>query len=456
MAQTATSPPRTCEAHGVETRLQCVNCGAPICLRCQVRTEVGLKCPKCAAVPEARRVGQRNTARQVAVLGAAVVVIAIIGVVLGLHFSSSSAPQPPPAVTTGHWQSLPNLSAVRGSTTAVRLQDGRVLVAGGGVGSVPLAGTEVFNSATSTWSSAGDLHQPRRGNETVLLRDGRALTAGGVAGSTVLSSVEIWSPSTGAWTTAAPLQTARFNEILMTLPDGRVLAAGGVDSTSGATLSSAEIYDPSANTWTTLSQGLLQSRADAGAVMLGGGRVLIAGGYSQQGGQSPSPLSEVEVFDPAANVFARGPSMTESRSDLTLTALTNGQVLAAGGYSVTSTLASAELYDPTTSAWSAVKGMHQQRERASASLLPDGTVLVAGGETADVRDGVTGTRTSLSTAEIYKPGAKQWLETPALHCPRSAQAQVTLTNGHAIVVGGDAAFPGQPPTPQSCAELFAP
>jgi hypothetical protein len=392
----------------------------------------------------------------VAALGAAVVVIAAVGIALGLHFSSSSSKPAPAATTTGHWQSLPSLSAVRGSTTAVRLTDGRVLVAGGGIGSVPLAGTEVFNPATKTWSSAGDMHQARRGNETVLLRDGRVLTAGGVAGSTVLSSVEIWNPAANTWSTAAPLNTARFNEILVTLPDGRVLAAGGIDASSAATLASAEIYDPNANTWTVLPQGLLQSRSDAGAVLVGGGRVLIAGGYSQQRGQSPNPLNEVEVFDPAASVFARGPSMTEARADLTLTALNNGQVLAAGGYSMTSTLASAELYDPASSNWNEITGMHQQRERASASVLPDGSVLVAGGESADVRDGVTGTRTSLATAEVYKPGTKQWLATPAMHCPRSAQAQVTLTSGEAIVVGGDAAFPGQPPTPQSCAEIFAP
>ena len=31
-----------------EGRLRCASCETPICLRCQVRTEVGLKCPSCA------------------------------------------------------------------------------------------------------------------------------------------------------------------------------------------------------------------------------------------------------------------------------------------------------------------------------------------------------------------------------------------------------------------------
>ena len=40
---------RTCRAHpGVETRLSCSNCGAPICPRCMVATPVGQKCPECA------------------------------------------------------------------------------------------------------------------------------------------------------------------------------------------------------------------------------------------------------------------------------------------------------------------------------------------------------------------------------------------------------------------------
>lgn len=453
MAQMTT---RVCEAHGVETRLQCVNCGAPICLRCQVRTEVGLKCPKCAAVPEAAA-RRRNRAGLVAGLGAAVVFIALLGVILALRLSSTSKSSiPPVGTTTGSWAVSPDLPDVRGSTTAVRLTDGRVLVAGGGVGIVPLAGTDVFNPATNTWASAGSLHQARRGNETVLLPNGRVLTAGGVAGNTVLASSEIWDPATSTWSTAASMHTPRFNEILAVLSNGKVLAAGGVDSSEAATLSSAEMYDPAADAWTVLPQGLLQSRADSGVAMLGGGRVLIAGGYSQQPGGNPSPLSEVEVFDSAAGVFARGPSMTEARSDLTLTALSNGEVLAAGGYSASATLNTAELYDPSTSTWTDVGGMHQQRERASASLLRDGSVLVAGGDSADVNNGAIGSHQSLTTAEVYKPGSHQWAETPAMHCPRSSQAQVTLTSGNALVVGGDGASPGQPPSAQSCVELFTP
>ena len=42
----------TCRNHpGVETRLSCSSCGAPICPRCMVATPVGQKCPECARQP---------------------------------------------------------------------------------------------------------------------------------------------------------------------------------------------------------------------------------------------------------------------------------------------------------------------------------------------------------------------------------------------------------------------
>ena len=447
------APTRVCEAHGVETRLSCVECGAPICLRCQVRTEVGLKCPKHAAVPDSA-LPRRRRSRRVAALGAAVVLIALLAIILAIKLGSTPGRNLPPVGTTyGSWQTLTGMSNIRGSTTAVRLTDGRVLVAGGGDGNVALSGTDVFNPTSNTWASAGAMNEARRGNETVLLKDGRVLTAGGLQGATVLASAEIWNPAMSTWTLTAPMHTARLNQILVGLPDGKVLAAGGLVSASSTT-SSAEVYDPAANTWTVVPGGMLQSRSDAGSALLTGGRVLIAGGYSQTTGSTPSPLSETELFDPAANLFVRGPSMVNQRADLTLTLLQNGEVLAAGGFSSSAVLNTAERYDPSSSTWNLVAGMSQQREQASASLLPNGYVLVSAGESADVANGVLSSRSSLTTAELYKPSTNQWLETSAMRCPRSTHAQVTLSNGSALAVGGEGLAPGQGVAHQNCAELY--
>lgn len=445
---------QVCPTHGVETRLNCAECGRPICLRCQVRTEVGLKCTECAALsPRAAAAaaavagGRRRLVRAAVAAAAGGALLVAVVVLLS---SRSATPQPgaPLSAPVGRWVSEPDLTALRGGTTAVLLRDGRVLAVGGGIGAIPLAATEIFDPAAGRWTRTGDLHQARRGNATVLLADGRVLTAGGVAGSQVLASAEIYDPATGQWSEAAPMHQARLNFTLTLLVDGRVLAAGGTGPGGVASLATAEIFDPRAGTWTPVPTPMLAPRQDAAAVLLRDGRVLIAGGANTSGGTT-QVLDSAELFDPAGTVFTRAGSMSQPREDFTLTPLGDGRVLAAGGSASGTTLASAELFDPRTGTWTPTKPMAHPRRLQSASVLPNGTVLAVGGEVV-----VSGSRTSLTSAELYDPRSGDWRPARDMRCPRSAQAQVTLANGKVLVIGGDAAFPGQPPRAQSCVELF--
>jgi hypothetical protein len=66
---------QTCERDGTTTALTCVKCDAPICPKCLVRTEVGLRCPKCAA-GRGRRL--RSDRRWIVVVGA-VALVALVG-----------------------------------------------------------------------------------------------------------------------------------------------------------------------------------------------------------------------------------------------------------------------------------------------------------------------------------------------------------------------------------------
>lgn len=443
--------PMVCEIHGVETRLRCASCERPICLRCQVRTDAGLKCPSCAAAPSGAARATRRRGLPWAALGAGAVVVLVALVVLTLRTtgSSSSRSPHPGAPPVGHWFSLRDLTSLRGGTTAVVLGTGRVLAVGGGVGSIPLAGTEVYDPASRRSTSGGELHEGRRGNATVLLADGRVLTAGGIAsGGRVLASAELWDPSSGGWTLAAPMHEARFNHTLTRLADGSVLAAGGIGTGGAMSLGSAELYEPGSDSWTLLSRPMVSPRSDHVAALLEDGRVLLAGG-AQVAGSGTAILDSAELFDPAARVFTRAGSMRERRQDPTATRLLDGRVLITGGATATASLITAEIFDPMTGGWSATGPMSQSRRLAAASLLPDGSVLVTGGELVE-----NGSRTSLTSAELYIPAAGGWRPAASLHCPRSAQAQVTLEDGSVLVIAGDAAFPGQPPRAQSCLEIF--
>src|SRR2546423_979017 len=99
-----------CAAHGIQTRLDCVSCGEPICLLCQVETERGLMCARCASGPVRTRTKRRVVAAAALLGGLALLGLAAI--VLDAAISPSGrTPRPP-----GQWVRVPELSVVRGAT----------------------------------------------------------------------------------------------------------------------------------------------------------------------------------------------------------------------------------------------------------------------------------------------------------------------------------------------------
>jgi hypothetical protein len=134
---------------------------------------------------------------------------------------------------------------------AVRLLDGRVLVAG------HFNPAEIFNpkgnGGVGSFSSAGDLNVARDGLAGNLLFDGSVLLAGGtthIVGSPGGPSAvaELFDPSkagtVNAFTLTGNMNVARNRFRAVTLSNGLVLASGGTSDESSA-LSSAELYHPS-------------------------------------------------------------------------------------------------------------------------------------------------------------------------------------------------------------------
>ncbi|GAC1701919.1 MAG: hypothetical protein NVS9B6_17420 [Candidatus Limnocylindrales bacterium] len=195
---------------------------------------------------------------------------------------------------------------------------------------------------------------------------------------------------------------------------------------------------------------MLTPRYQAAAVLLPDHRVLISGG-AVEASTTGRTLETTELFDPAVGAFVRAGAMRQPRQGHTATVLKDGRVLVAGGSSTDGTTASSELLDPARGTWTVTGPLAQGRRLHAASLLGDGRVLVTGGETAQL-----GSRASLASAAIYDPTTARWSPAAAMACPRSAHAQVTLASGAVLTAGGDAAFPGEPPRAQSCAEIFTP
>jgi Kelch motif len=113
----------------------------------------------------------------------------------------------------------------------------------------------------------------------------------------------------------------------------------------------------------------------------------------------------------ASGTFTATGSMHAGHTQGKATLLPDGQVLVAGGTSVTGTfaLSSAELYNPATGTWAVTGSMHQgcsgiNGAGASATLLPAGQVLMAGGTLFDHPSvGHPGVLQFLASAELYTP-----------------------------------------------------
>jgi len=194
----------------------------------------------------------------------------------------------------------------------------------------------------------------------------------GLMASTALPALA----GSGGFNSTGSMNVARVNHTATLLASGEVLVAGGNNDTTGY-LPSAELYNPSTGKW-TFTGNLTVPRDLDDAVLLQNGEVLVAGGLDPNACCGAPPLASAELYDPATGTWTATGSMTVGRVYFTLTLLSNGKVLAAGGTDSNTLLSSAELYDPTTGKWTATGSMTTGNENR-VGVSADGTVITGYG-----------------------------------------------------------------------------
>ena len=295
--------------------------------------------------------------------------------------SKSAAPSASPvpvAGTGGAWIPTGPMVTTRFNSTAMRLQDGRVLVLGGYSGEVgyqhDLTSAELYDPATGTWFATGSISKPLVA--ATLLRDGKVLVLVGHFDSP--RTAEVYDPASGTWTPTGPMDPGVEDpgDKFTVLQDGRVLLAGD----------GARVYDPATGTWTVT--GPVEVSFHDTFTVLRDGRVLVAGG------------DHAQVYDPASGTWTATGKKNGHGYGAAAVLLSDGKVLVAGGRDFDGDyydLDSAEVYDPVTGSWTAIASMHAKAMPRAAFLQPDGKVLV-----------VVGDRSS----ELYDPANGTWTELP--------------------------------------------
>jgi len=319
------------------------------------------------------------------------------------------------------WTPTGFMTAPRGNgQTATLLNTGKVLVAGGlGANDTSVPSAELYDQASGTWSATGSMKGRRTGHGATLLPNGNVLVTGGVDQQscdqcfTWLKKAELYRADKGKWKRAAKMSTRRGFHTATLLNDGRVLVAGGVDGKH--TLGTAELYDPATNTWSA-TDSMTTSRQSHTATLLADGKVLVVGGWDDSG----ASLASAELYDPIAGTWAGTGSMGTARGSQQAVLLSGTKALVAGGIGLPlplpngfPALAQAEIYP---------------RFAHTVTVLTNGLVLAAGGESADL--------TVLKSSETYDPGSDLWSPGPDMGSLRATHTATLLGNGQVLVEGG--------------------
>lgn len=280
------------------------------------------------------------------------------------------------------------------------------------------------------------------------------------ASSTDTAAIYSFSPTENLAASQGNMLTDRYMHDSVWVPSNEVVIFGGASGTANPNaIASIEHFRPSSGTF-HISQAQTSPRVGAKGVLMGDGRIFIAGGFDPA---SPSSNVMCEIYDPNPNAQAVFPVTSNpglsfmNRIGHTVTRMGNGWILIAGGQDASGNLNNtAVVYKPETATNPSMSnGVFEQisigrgRSLHAATRLSRGEVLLTGG--------IAGPAGMLSTHEFTRLGQVVSFTSafPAgftvtsienlLSTARAEHAAPAVDTGSIFVIGGrNGTLPGGP------------
>jgi N-acetylneuraminic acid mutarotase len=279
-----------------------------------------------------------------------------------------------------------------------------------------------YNAGTNVWTFHGQEATPRAAVPAVLVPNGNVEFAGGETGGSPFNNVDEYNSSTNSWSAQGTMPTALYNTGVAVEPNGRVLYVGGEDNVNGA---SAAVSTEDVNVPALVTTASMPHNHAAAAAVLRNGSAMIIGGSISAG----VATSAVDAWSGAA--WSSMPSLVLARMNHTATLLPNNHVVVIGGNTGSGTGSNkTEVFNGTS--WTTVAkggGVFSH----TATLLDDGRILVAGG--------CSSTNVKTNQDVIYDPALDSWKTLAPLQVKRCGHTAVLLSSKRVLLVGGDGLNP---------------